>query len=151
MTWATAAGLGGVSVAVIALVIGFLTMLKAAYEHGVAENTAHLGQLDAEFFKREAEKERDAEKALRVKAEGDLAEITKAHMALVARFSATEAELLALRTKDINHAQGDDLLAVSHGVLGPHVPTSSGASGTSDEGGAAGASSLPSAGPASGR
>jgi hypothetical protein len=103
------------SLSVFFLVRSVIGTTPVLLEMGKAQVSSERNQL-------EAEKQRDAALAAQSKAEGDGKLATDRIAELGVELAAANKLLADLRAKGIDNATGDDLLAVSHGVLG-HVPT----------------------------
>jgi nitric oxide reductase large subunit len=117
MTWATAVGLAGGGVGVLALMIGFLMLVNRAYQRGEDALEARTAQLEAEHLRRAAEDDRDeAHKQLVVKSD----ERDRALAALTDRehqLAAAEQTILGLRKATIDAADGKDLVDAARAVL----------------------------------
>lgn len=134
MEWSTAVGLGGISAAIIGMVIALVMLVNRAYQHGVEANLARAAQMDAQALKRQAETERDAALAAQVLAEGG----REAALRQLETVREASRKLLKLHQdeiiKRINHANADEISALTAAVFGAPGPAGGDVPGVRPEG-----------------
>lgn len=147
MDWATTVGLGGISLAVIGLVIGLLKLANDAVASGATANDCRRSQLEAEFITKNVTRERDELTAALAKAFGERQDALNAVQ--VARDAATTAmNKLRLSLKEhVDAATAEDLVGLSLDVMGlrspkPVVSTTSQAGDTTSGGSSEGSGTV---------